>query len=85
LPAAFGLSSPRRGIASAADSGARTIALTDEYLGDHEIGSLHDAVLLIMCFILAIHWKDELAQLRGMPPLLVNDLATAMNKDMSAY
>ncbi|KAJ7208236.1 hypothetical protein GGX14DRAFT_566962 [Mycena pura] len=77
-PALYGLTSPRRGIASA----PLNTALTDDFLEFHALSSLRDAVILILRHISSVHWKDELAQLNNMPADLVEGLANAMDEDV---
>jgi RNase adaptor protein for sRNA GlmZ degradation len=59
-----------------------TTALTDEFLEEHELMSLRDAVILIIRLIPSVHWKDELRKLSGIPAYLIDALGTAMDEDM---
>ncbi|KAJ7815527.1 hypothetical protein B0H14DRAFT_2603414 [Mycena olivaceomarginata] len=76
------LNSPRRGTPSPADTVPLTTALTDEFLEEHELMSLRDAVILIIRLIPSVHWKDELRKLSGIPAYLIDALGTAMDEDM---
>ncbi|KAJ7791140.1 hypothetical protein B0H14DRAFT_3567756 [Mycena olivaceomarginata] len=76
------LNSPRRATPSPADTVPLTTALTDEFLEEHELMSLRDAVILIIRLIPSVHWKDELRKLSGIPAYLIDALGTAMDEDL---
>ncbi|KAJ7269469.1 hypothetical protein C8J57DRAFT_1227228 [Mycena rebaudengoi] len=55
--------------------------LTDQYLEDHGLRVLEAAVMLIMCCVSLVDWREELNSLESLPNKLVDGLVNAMAYD----